>query len=396
MRRTLLIALAIPALVFGKMAAPSIVPVDRLIQNAEINLKKNPGDADVVFILARLHSLGYAAKSKDASIYWSERGPEGSNQNGRFQFAPWVTIQQESNKAVKLGAKELEHLKYSFILYGRAVKLQPENGMAKLGRAWVSEEAGKHISQTAGFVEGKKLTQSDYRAMAAGHYRELVAEYKSKPNEHRWGHGEEDPGYEAAENLLRLFKEGVSAKPGEPAALKNLMADYEKRPIVMSPIIFPVNGAAPSALTSATQTTSFDIAADGLGRRWEWITPEAAFLAWDPAGTGKISNGEQLFGNRTFNMFFRDGYAALAILDDNLDGWLTQKEMKGIVVWHDRNSNGLSDNGEVTSIESWGVEAIRVKSNGMVGNMTSASVGMKFRGGRTTPTYDWWPSSKNR
>lgn len=159
----------------------------------------------------------------------------------------------------------------------------------------------------------------------------------------------------------------------------------------MSPIIFPLIPTPVDRLIDRSRTTTFDIAADGIPREWPWVATQAAFLAWDPAGTGKIKDGTQLFGNRTFNMFFRDGYAALASLDDNQDGWLTGSELKGIVVWHDRNQNGVSDRGEVTS---GGISAIRTKSDGLAGGMLAASSGIRFKSGRIVPTYDWLPTSK--
>jgi hypothetical protein len=51
-----------------------------------------------------------------------------------------------------------------------------------------------------------------------------------------------------------------------------------------------------------------------------------------------IRDARQLFGSRTWWIFFRDGYEALSVLDDNRDGQLTGAEMEGIAVWVDRKS----------------------------------------------------------
>lgn len=397
MKRTLLILAAIPVLATSKMMAPSDVPVNRLIQNVEINLKKDPKNVDLVFVLARLHSLGYAMKGNTAQVYWDKRTAEGADQSGPFHFAPWVPLQvpREATET-KLNAKELGHLKQSFLVYGKVLELDPAKNLAKLGRGWISEEAAKYTKQTGDFVPGKKMTRATYSELAARYYREIVASYKAKPaTENRWGWDSEEPAYEASQNLLRMFKEGTKAKPGEPAALKKLMAEYEKRPQIMSPIIFQVPSSGGGELIDPKANVGFDIAADGVKRDWPWLTTNAALLAWDPSGTGKITSGKQLFGNRTFDMFFRDGYAAMATLDDNGDGWLTKKELKGIVVWHDLNSNAVSEKGEVRTIESWGVEAIRVKSNGYSSGMLAATEGMRFSSGLVIPTYDWFPESKS-
>lgn len=43
-------------------------------------------------------------------------------------------------------------------------------------------------------------------------------------------------------------------------------------------------------------------------------------LVRDPQHKSKIESGRQLFGNVTWWMFWRNGYQALAALDDTMDG----------------------------------------------------------------------------
>lgn len=388
--------LLVPTIGLGKMRAPDNVPLDRLIRNVELNIKKDPKNGELLLVEARLHGMAYAKGLAETQVYWSTHTAEGEDKSGPFSFAPWVgtAFSREGKLAEKLTEIELNHLRQSFVSYGKAIELLEDKRLAKLGRAWIAEEAAKHTKQTHDFVAGKTMAKQDFLDLAATYYRELAATYKSDRNSHRWNWPNDEPAFEAAENLLRMFKQDYPSKVGETEKLKKIIADYKNRPIVMSPIIFPVDGSPAENLQSQSSSTQFDIAADGMGRSWPWVTPSAAFLAWDPAGTGKITSGHQLFGNRTFDMFFSDGYAALASLDDNADGWLTKKELRGIVVWHDANSNGVSDTGEVRSLEAWKIDAIRVKSNGVVAGMTAASVGLRMSDGRTVPTYDWWPTSK--
>lgn len=391
MKRSLTLLLMLPLFAAAKMAAPESVPVERLIQNVEAALKKNPKDTDQLFLLARLHSLAYARKEDKALVYFEERG----NQASPFRFAPWIGIQlKREEKAPKLTDKELAHLKASFTTYQKVVELKPEAAMPKLGLGWVSEEAGKYPAQTGKFVPNKTMTADSYRNMAISLYRKITANYKPGGSEgHRWNWEDEEPAYEAAQNLLRLLK-GRAAMVGERERLEALIKEYESQPIVMSPIVFPLSPTAPTRLIDPTKTTTFDIAADGIRREWPWVSAQTAFLAWDPRGTGVIKDGRQLFGNRTFNMFYKDGYAALASLDNDLNGWLTRKELKGIVVWHDRDSDGVSDRGEVSPVDRWGITAIRTKSSGTAAGMLAAAKGIKFRSGLTVPTYDWLPTSK--
>jgi len=385
--------LLLPTVGLGRMAAPDNVPLDRLLRNLEFNLAKEPKNGEYLLLMARVHGLAFAKGAADTQVYWTDR----TNQNGAFRFAPWVgtAISREGKLADRLTDIELNHLRQSFVNYGKAIDALEDSRLAKLGRAWIAEEASKHTKQTADFVTGRTMSKRDFLDLAAGYYRDLVAGYKSDKNAHRWTFPNDEPAYEAAEALLRMFKQDYPSKVGETEKLKRLVADYKERPVVMSPIIFPLDGTRGGDLITTNRTTSFDIAADGVSRQWPWISSSAAFLAWDPTGSGKITSGKQLFGNRTFDLFFSDGYAALASLDDNADGWLTNKELRGIAVWHDANSNGVSDRGEVRPVTAYGVEAIRVRSNGVTAGMTSASIGIRFSDGHTVPTYDWWPTSIN-
>lgn len=391
MKKLVALLVLLPVASVAKMAMPEDVPVDRLIRNVEAALKAQPNDPDQLFLLARLHSLAYAMGQRNIQVYSTKRGDPASG----LSIAPWVRVQPEV-ASVKFTDACFAHLKASYLTYKRAVSLKPGASLPKLGWGWVNEEAAKHIKHSANFEAPKKLTSRDFTDQAIKLYREIVADHKpTDKSAHRWEFADYEPAYEAAKNLQRL----LSGSPvvirqmmaGEKGRLAKIIADYEARPIVMSPIVFPLVPTPVNRLIDANRTTNFDIAADGIPREWPWVARHTAFLAWDPAATGKIKDGTQLFGNRTFNMFFRDGYAALASLDDNQDGWLTGPELKGIVVWHDRNQNGVSDRGEVTS---GGISAIRTKSNGTAGGMLAASSGIQFKSGRIVPTYDWLPRSK--
>jgi hypothetical protein len=41
------------------------------------------------------------------------------------------------------------------------------------------------------------------------------------------------------------------------------------------------------------------------------------------------------------------GYQPLAALDDDGNGWLSDRELSGIGVWRDKNQDGVADPGEV-------------------------------------------------
>src|SRR5205085_4329163 len=109
-----------------------------------------------------------------------------------------------------------------------------------------------------------------------------------------------------------------------------------------TPILVPVTKAvALHELVDANAAVTFDLDGSGLPRQCGWLTPKAAWLVFDADGQGRITSALQMFGNVTFWIFWRDGYDALRSLDDNHDGVLSGVELRGLALWHDRNSNGI-------------------------------------------------------
>ena len=96
-----------------------------------------------------------------------------------------------------------------------------------------------------------------------------------------------------------------------------------------------------------------------------------------------------MFGSVTFWIFWRDGYAALAALDDNGDGELRGSELRGLALWRDLNCNGVSEPGEVQPVAAFGITAISCDSQPLSANATWNPCGVTFADGTVRPTYDW-------
>jgi hypothetical protein len=93
------------------------------------------------------------------------------------------------------------------------------------------------------------------------------------------------------------------------AKLKTLSAI----PRAITPILLSFQASANlTDLLAPTTRVHFDLSGEGAGRAWPWVRPTTGILVWDPRHTGKISSGLQLFGNVTWWLFWRDGYAPLA------------------------------------------------------------------------------------
>ena len=205
--------------------------------------------------------------------------------------------------------------------------------------------------------------------------------------------------HEAGSALVRLInKRGV--KEGE----KDLLAEVDEHlqalkriPRPKTPIVLSLEAhGGLDELLAGDKTVAFDLDGDGQPRRWQWVKPTTGMLVWDPAGRGRITSGRQLFGSVTWWMFWADGYHALDALDDDRDGALRGAELKGVAVWFDRNSNGVSEAGEVVPVSSLGITALATKSTGKTGGCPYNPRGAELSTGRTLPTYDWIAQPEGR
>lgn len=108
----------------------------------------------------------------------------------------------------------------------------------------------------------------------------------------------------------------------------------------------------------------FPLNPDQSGRWFIWrasgLTP---LLVWDPEAKGSITTASQLFGTRTWNKEWKNGYEPLSSLDTDKNGWLEGEELKSIHLWFDFDQDGVSDSGEVRALSIVGVEAIGTNPN---------------------------------
>lgn len=162
----------------------------------------------------------------------------------------------------------------------------------------------------------------------------------------------------------------------------------------VTPIVVPLrDDVAFQRLVDDGSPVEFDLAGTGDVQAQGWLTPDAAWLVWDPEWRGEIRSGFDMIGQRAWSVFWSDGFEALRALDDNRDGQLTGGELGGLSLWRDENSNGASDPGEVLPANVHGIAALRVRGTATRPGLITAADGVRFEDGRTRPLYDWTPGA---
>jgi len=253
--------------------------------------------------------------------------------------------------------------------YSRALHADPNNLRARLGFAYVLDRLGR-TSQA----------RSQLRTIIKKGLPRLAEEHSD------W----EDHAVltETAAHLSHL-----ATSRADRARIERLRGRLEaSQPIVyVTPIVVPMRDAPFSQLVDESSPVAFDFAGTGDRRAQGWLTSDAAWLVWDPEWRGQINSGFDLIGQRTWSVFWRDGFEALRALDDNRDGELTGGELGGLALWRDENGNGVSDPGEVIPANVHGIASLSVHGDPTRPGLITARNGVRFDDGSTRPLYDWTP-----
>ena len=116
------------------------------------------------------------------------------------------------------------------------------------------------------------------------------------------------------------------------------------------PLVINFNGTAAQL---SDQRFSFDLNSDGKGESINLLQSGSGYLALDKNGDGKVNNGSELFGTASGN-----GFADLAKLDSDKNGWIDESDpaFKQLMVWL-KDSSGKD---QLASLASMGVGALAV------------------------------------
>ncbi|MBI5790269.1 MAG: hypothetical protein HZA63_02215, partial [Rhodocyclales bacterium] len=110
----------------------------------------------------------------------------------------------------------------------------------------------------------------------------------------------------------------------------------------------------------------FDINDDGWKRKVGWVGAGDGWLAYDEDGDGKIDKGSELAFAARYADATSDLAGLAAIFDSNRDGLLSAADSSWnrFGIWNDADGDGVTDSGELQSLDAMGVASIELTSDG--------------------------------
>ena len=164
-------------------------------------------------------------------------------------------------------------------------------------------------------------------------------------------------------------------------------------------------------LTSAEDGVLFDLNGDGIPERVAWTRGDSddGFLAIDRNNNGRIDDGSELFGNHTpvygdrTDVTSLNGFEALKFAEgptwgtSYAEGRIDARDavFSRLLIWRDRNHNGISEPDELTPLADAGVQWIGTdystkKRVDKFGNEFRQKGSIGWADGGTEPVYDVW------
>lgn len=395
---------------FALMPADRVneVPIERLLANVERNAQ-GLTPAQQARTIGRLHLLAYLRKTEKLAVYrdhpqqvaeghigdcitldeqvigkdnrrWPKAKPGEMCEARSYHLEPRREIPYSSNLPVPNA-----HLTAAVAAYSRAKQLEPDNLRTRLALAFGLDRIGQRerACDELRFVarRGLELVRPPLRAIG----NERIYPIAPPPMPTDW-----ETHVVLSEAVAHFWEIATSPDDRRLAAALKERLDQSPPLRYVTPILIPLQAnAAFETLIERASPVGFDFTGQGEHGPIGWLDSNAAWLVWDPRGTQKIASGFQLFGSVTWVAFWDNGYLALGALDDDGDGQIAGAELHGLALWQDLNSNGRSDEGEVSPLAARGIVALDYSYERANDDLWISKTGVTFADGEVRPSYDW-------
>ncbi|WP_111850147.1 calcium-binding protein [Acinetobacter baumannii] len=145
--------------------------------------------------------------------------------------------------------------------------------------------------------------------------------------------------------------------------LNDVMGLYEQAEHVASPLILDLNKDGVVGTGALSENIYFDHDGSGFKEKTGWVSPQDGLLVLDKNNNADIEIGNELFGNQTSlnnGQLAKNGFEALADYDLNNDGVIDAEDeiYQQLQVWQDINQNAHVDQGELTGLQTIGIQQI--------------------------------------
>jgi hypothetical protein len=123
----------------------------------------------------------------------------------------------------------------------------------------------------------------------------------------------------------------------------------------------------------------FDHDGDGIKTGTGWLKSDDAWLVLDRNGNGTIDSGRELFGVETLksnSKLATDGFDALRDMDSNTDEKIDQSDVvfDQLRLWRDSNQDGISQIGELSTLNTNGITSIGLQSTVSTKNLGNGNI----------------------
>ena len=174
-------------------------------------------------------------------------------------------------------------------------------------------------------------------------FAELIANnvHKVGVKKNKWGNPIVDPAKEKAKEQAKKTKDSIFGT--------------KKQPIVLD-----LDGDGLELVNPYYSSVYFDHDNDGYRERIGWVAPDDGFLVTDLDLDNQVNTAEELIVANQTDEEDTDLEALASLYDSNGDGILNAQDdnWEKLKIWRDLNQNGVSDSGELNTLEYHGIESI--------------------------------------